>query len=142
MPFTHYALPFPQSPTAEQLHSTYRKLYDAAAAAVRSYIDAKHGDLELHPTEGGSSPISYNLAMTTAGMAIFPRRRDGAVPKDEAGNDVGYVAINGTILAGTLMVKLQEEWDLFRRDSSQLEHVLEKIGIPPDYSRDVDLEKL
>lgn len=142
MPFTHYALPLPATPSAEQLQATYQRLYDAAAAAVRAYIALRKGDLELHPGEGGSSPISYNLAMTTSGMAIFPRRREAAELVDENGKQVGSVAINGTILAGTLMVKAEEEWNLFRGDSTQLDKVLETIGIPPSHTQSVDLEKL
>ncbi|THZ08313.1 putative bis-tetraphosphatase [Aureobasidium pullulans] len=104
LPFTHYALELPQEPSPETLYSSYNKLYEAAAAAVRSYISSNQNpDLELHPSEGGSSPISYNLAMTTSAMAIVPRRKEGAAIKDSKGNEVGSVALNGTLLAGTLM---------------------------------------
>ncbi|GAB7357701.1 hypothetical protein MBLNU459_g0368t1 [Dothideomycetes sp. NU459] len=130
MPFTHFALPLPPNPSAELLDSTYKRLYRAAAAAVQSHIE-RHGDLELHPTEGGSSAISYNLALCGSGMAICPRRKEAAMLTDGDGSELGSVALNGTILAGTLMVKREEEWDLLRADSLQLDRVLETIGVPP-----------
>lgn len=129
VPFTHFALPLPSNPSTEELHFTYKKLYDAAATSVRSYIK-RHGDLKLHPTEGGASAISYNLALTTSGMVICPRRSEAATLRDSTGNEIGSVALNGTILAGTLMVKLEDEWNLLRDDVSQLDQVLETIGIP------------
>lgn len=130
LPLKHFALPLPPDPTIGQLHETYHTLYDGASKAVRLYIETQKGDLELHPSEGGSSPISYNLAMTTSGMAIVPRRREAAVLKDSTGKEIGSVALNGTILAGTMMVKLQEEWDLLKNDRNQLDRVLGTIGIP------------
>ncbi|KAI4756489.1 putative bis-tetraphosphatase [Aureobasidium sp. EXF-3400] len=131
LPFTHYALPLPQGPSPETLYSVYNKLYEAAAAAVRSYISSnKHSGLELHPSEGGSSPISYNLAMTTSAMAIVPRRNEGAPIKNDQGVEVGSVALNGTLLAGTLMVKLEDEWNALRDDEVQLDDILTAIGIP------------
>ncbi|TIA35734.1 putative bis-tetraphosphatase [Aureobasidium pullulans] len=131
LPFTHYALELPQEPSPEILYSSYNKLYEAAAAAVRSYISSNQNpDLELHPSEGGSSPISYNLAMTTSAMAIVPRRKEGAAIKDSKGNEVGSVALNGTLLAGTLMVKLEDEWNALRNDQLQLDGILTAIGVP------------
>lgn len=130
LPFVHFAASLPPEPTMQQLESTYHSLYDAAAASVRSCIDTHKGDLELHPSEGGSSPISYNLAITTAGMAIIPRRKEGTVLRDEAGQVIGDVALNGTVLAGTLMVKQEVEWELLKTDPEQLESLLDAIGIP------------
>jgi ATP adenylyltransferase len=131
LPFTHFALKLSEQPSPETLYSAYNKLYEAAAAAIRSYISSnKNSGLELHPTEGGSSPISYNLAMTTSAMAIVPRRNEGASIKNDRGIEVGSVALNGTLLAGTLMVKLEDEWNALRSDESQLDNILTTIGIP------------
>jgi ATP adenylyltransferase len=131
LPFTHFALKLSEQPSPETLYSAYNKLYEAAAAAVRSYISSSKGSgLELHPIEGGSSPISYNLAMTTSAMAIVPRRNEGAPIKNGQGVEVGNVALNGTLLAGTLMVKLEDEWNALRNDESQLDNILTTIGIP------------
>lgn len=131
LPFTHYATQLPQDPSPDALYSIYNRLYEAAAAAVRSYISSnQNSGLELHPSEGGSSPISYNLAMTTSAMAIVPRRNEGASIKNRQGVEVGSVALNGTLLAGTLMVKLEDEWDTLREDELQLDEILTAIGIP------------
>ena len=46
------------------------------------------------------------------------------------GSDIGFVALNGTILAGTLMVKYQEQWDVLRAEPEKLDTLLEAIGIP------------
>ena len=46
------------------------------------------------------------------------------------GSDIGFVALNGTMLAGTLMVKYQEEWDVLRVEPEKLDTLLEAIGIP------------
>lgn len=165
-----------RGPTTEELLSIYHDLYQAASNAVRSYINSRSskgrtgnedndtinennergndddddgdGEFQLHSTEGGSSPISYNLAMTMNGMGIVPRRREGSMLRvaDETGagegggeqhhgprkgREVGFVALNGTLLAGTLMVKQAAEWDLLKRDPLQLDIVLKRIGIPP-----------
>ena len=45
-------------------------------------------------------------------------------------SDIGFVALNGTMLAGTLMVKYQEEWDVLRAEPERLDTLLEAIGIP------------
>ena len=43
--------------------------------------------------------------------------------------------LNGTILAGTLMVKAESEWDALRENPQYLMKVLEKIGFPRTDSR-------
>lgn len=68
--------------------------------------------------------------MTTSGMAIVPRRNEGAAIKNGQGVEVGSVALNGTLLAGTLMVKLEDEWNTLRNDELQLDEILTAIGIP------------
>jgi ATP adenylyltransferase len=68
--------------------------------------------------------------MTTSAMAIVPRRNEGASIKNDRGIEVGSVALNGTLLAGTLMVKLEDEWNALRSDESQLDNILTTIGIP------------
>lgn len=135
LPFAHFALPLQAELGAGHLYTTYKKLYDLAAAAVRQHLEQHPDDFQLHASEGGSSPISYNLAMTTSGMAICPRRNESAAIRDGNGNEVGVVALNGTMLAGTLMVKREEEWNVLREDVSQLDRILCAVGIPTaDYS--------
>jgi len=100
---------------------------------VREYIrKATPGTLELHDTEGGASPISYNLSLTTSAMAMVPRRAEGDSLRRPDGTEVGDVAFNGTLLAGTLMVKTEEEWGLLKNDPSHLDSILKAIGIPTE----------
>lgn len=131
LPFVHYAIKLSPQAALEDLQSAYEKLYAAAAAAVRAYIaSTEKPDLELHPSEDGSSSISYNLAMTSTIMAVLPRRKEAAVIKKKGGTEAGNVALNGTILGGTLMVKLEDEWNALKDNDVQLDDILGAIGIP------------
>ncbi|KAF2270923.1 Ap4A phosphorylase-like protein II [Lojkania enalia] len=132
IPFTHYALSFPSAPSGAQLHDAYNSLYEAAKEAVVDYIAAKSDDLTLHATEGGSLPISYNLAMTTTSMAICPRRSGGFMLQRDDGTDIGHVEVNGTVLGGTLMVSNSELWDILQSEPERLRAILKAIGIPRD----------
>lgn len=130
VPFTHFAIQLPINPTGPQLLQIYNDLYHAAKHAVDAFMTANPGSLALHPIDAGSLPISYNLAMTLEGMAICPRRAEGEMLKREDGTEIGFIALNGTTLGGTLMVKHQEEWDVLRAQPEKLESILETIGIP------------
>ncbi|TKA66279.1 hypothetical protein B0A49_11006 [Cryomyces minteri] len=134
VPFTHFAAPIPVSPKPSHLFKLYTDLYEAAASAVRSYIGSHPGDLELHSEEGGAAPISYNLALTTAGMMICPRKKEGDLLRRDDGGEVGSVALNGTILAGTLMVKDEGEWELLKNDNGKLKELLRAVGVPQEYT--------
>lgn len=68
--------------------------------------------------------------MTTEGMVIMPRRSEGGTLRRDDGTEVGFIALNGTTLCGTLMVKYQEEWDILRAQPEKLESILAAIGIP------------
>lgn len=132
LPFVRFSKTLPSSPTAQQLHDAYMNLLDQAVAAIGSY-DAQHSvDGSAIPSgNSGAVAISYNLAMTTSAMVIVPRRSEGTVLHDASGTEVGSVALNGTILGGTLMVKLRGEWEVLRGSSEVLDGVLHAIGIPP-----------
>jgi ATP adenylyltransferase len=131
IPFTHFAVRLPAEPSGDDLLEAYQGLLQIAREAVDDFIAAGASDLSLHATEDGSLPISYNLAMTTSGMAILPRRSEGSMLKNDDGTDVGYVELNGTALGGTLMVKNQAEWDILRMKPENLDTILKDIGIPP-----------
>lgn len=61
-------------------------------------------------------------------MMICPRRKETAsLPGLGADADV---SLNGTILAGTLMVKTEEQWDHLRGDGEVINDLLAEIGIP------------
>ena len=133
LPFRHYAQRIPPLSSSAELHQTYLALYHTAVQAVQ--------DFNLEPSTKDTSEtkdlttaaISYNLAMTVDMMAICPRRSEAASVPSSDGE--GSVAINGTILAGTLMVKDQVEWDSLRQDPNLLSDVLSTIGFPIERSR-------
>ncbi|KAI9934604.1 hypothetical protein ASPWEDRAFT_44043 [Aspergillus wentii DTO 134E9] len=129
LPFAQFARPLPANPSADVLHAIYLSLYKTAFVAVKGGEAGQ--DI---PTEGPAA-ISYNLAMTESTMMICPRRSDSArIPVDAAAaanvSEAGVVALNGTILAGTLMVKAEAEWDELRRSPETLTSVLATIGYP------------
>ena len=113
-----------------ELYGIYTGLYKKAETAAFSYIQHHPESLELHPTGDGSNPISYNLAMTTSFMAIVPRRREGESLRRHDGSEIGFIALNGTVLAGTLMVKGEEEWEMLKQCKSSLDEILEAVGLP------------
>jgi ATP adenylyltransferase len=97
---------------------------------VSAYIKARPGELQLHDIADGSSPFSYNMAMTTTSIILCPRRREGKMLQAGDGSDIGFVAFNGTLLAGTLMVKGEKEWKYLREEKGVLDKVLDAIGVP------------
>lgn len=73
--------------------------------------------------------------MTLSTMMIVPRKAETAnVPVDmeKVGDivDPGVVSLNGTILAGTLMVKAEAEWDVLRDQPEILIKMLRDVGFP------------
>jgi sulfate adenylyltransferase (ADP) / ATP adenylyltransferase len=133
LPFRHYALRIPPLSSSTELHQTYLSLYRTAIEAVRGFSSESSMTDIWETKEPTTAAISYNLAMTVDMMAICPRRSEtAAVPSSEG---EGSVAINGTILAGTLMVKDQVEYDSLRQDPDLLSAVLSAIGYPVDRSR-------
>ncbi|KAF2632669.1 Ap4A phosphorylase-like protein II [Macroventuria anomochaeta] len=132
IPFAHFGRKFDSEPTGEQLFSIYKELYGQAKDAVNDFIAKRPSESALHSTEGGDSPISYNLAITIEGMVVLPRRSEGTMLKRPDGSEIGFVALNGTTLGGTMMVKHQEEWDVLRSQQGKLDSILNAIGIPRD----------
>ncbi|KAH7126836.1 Ap4A phosphorylase-like protein II [Dendryphion nanum] len=127
VPFVHYAARLPAEPTPAQLLRIYDELYLSAKRAVD---DADLDNFQLHPTDDGSLPISYNLAMTTDVMAIMPRRSEGGTLQLDDGTEIGFIMLNGTTLGGTLMVKYEEEWNVLREQPTKLDDILTSIGFP------------
>ncbi|KAI9717108.1 MAG: bifunctional AP-4-A phosphorylase/ADP sulfurylase [Chrysothrix sp. TS-e1954] len=131
LPFVAFGARFsPSSATSNNLHQLYVQLYDAALQSVHRYIAAHHESMRLHPSNGGDMSISYNLAMTTTCMVICPRRSEGSMITRDDGSELDFVALNGTVLGGTLMVKNEELWQLLKRHPLRLEKVLEACGVP------------
>ena len=136
LPITHFHVPLPPDPTPDELHKLYLSLYGAATKAVADFSGARRNNVEpgSQITEG-STTISYNLAMTTSTMMICPRRNECAMfplkPETRTdAADAGLVSINGTILAGTLMVKAEAEWNELQNSSTRLKDILKTVGIP------------
>lgn len=132
VPFAHFGRKFDPEPTGEQLLSIYDELFSLAKDAVETHIAQDPTEFALHSTEGVELPISYNMAMTTDGMVVLPRRSEGTMLKRPDGSEIGFVALNGTTLGGTMMVKHQEEWDVMRSQRGKLDSILNAIGIPKD----------
>lgn len=129
LPFLHYATELSQDVSAHELHSKYIFLLRTAVCGLRKDSSEAELDENEHIERNGEAIISYNLAMTTDMMAIFPRRSEAAeVPS--AGQAAGSVAINGTILGGTLMVKDENEWKTLRETPCILDDMLTTIGYP------------
>lgn len=108
----------------------YSDLVDKAVKSVKGFIEKSPGELSLHDTTDGSQPISYNLALTNEVMILCPRRKGGEVIRRADGTELDHVELNGTLLAGTLMVKNEESFNLLKEDPSQLETILKSIGLP------------
>ncbi|KAK8132985.1 HIT-like domain-containing protein [Apiospora kogelbergensis] len=117
----------PEGATAAELHAAYVRLY---REAVRMLCppDKESGEDDEIPGEG-EARISYNLAMTQTTMALCPRVAEGATIRGKSGEEVGSVALNGTVLAGTALVKNEAEWDALRENPANLLEVLSKIGV-------------
>ncbi|KAJ5591849.1 ATP adenylyltransferase C-terminal [Penicillium hispanicum] len=136
LPFAHFALPIPPNPTPEALHEIYLSLYRVAIAATegdnpRSLSTSTSASKPVRAE--GPAAISYNLALTLSTMMICPRRQETArVPVDAVAApeiaDHGVVSLNGTILAGTLMVKAEAEWDALRGNPEILTRILADVG--------------
>jgi ATP adenylyltransferase len=105
----HFACSFSSDPSGSDLLRIYNELYHAANEAVNNFIAVDPEQLALHSVDGGDSPISYNLAMTTSGMAILPRRAEGTMLRRKDGSEIGFVALNGTTLGGTMMVGFADD---------------------------------
>ena len=111
MPFVSFCIRFSTN-TAEEFVLAYQTLLarvEEAAGGASS--------------EGGGEKgvgVSYNMGVTREWMVLAPRT-------SEDGDREG-VSVNGTVLAGELMAKRQEDWEFF--GSGGLEEALRGIGIP------------
>ncbi|KAI1335699.1 ATP adenylyltransferase-domain-containing protein [Xylariaceae sp. FL0016] len=117
--------------TPRERHDTYVELYKQAVRASQGNSSSP-GGLEERDVPGvGEAKISYNFAMTKTSMALCPRVAEGSTIQDDKGKDIGVVSLNGTVLAGTALVKNEAEWDVLRANPAMLLDVLKQIGIQP-----------
>ncbi|PVH88922.1 Ap4A phosphorylase-like protein II [Cadophora sp. DSE1049] len=127
LPFSYFSAHVPENASAEELHRIYADLYSRACQVV------KRADAASSSTTASSqeSAISYNLGFTDRAIILCPRASEGLKIGGSSDNMIGPIALNGTVLGGTLLVKSEEEWDVLRNDESKLTDILQAIGIPP-----------
>ncbi len=129
LPFQTFAERIPSSSGADLLE-TYHRLYRQACEAVLGSSAAAEVE-----ASNGEARVDYNLALTKEVMVIAPRVVEGAVVSTAAAveggrQEVGLLALNGTVLAGTALVKTQEEWDALREEPEQVAEILGRVGVP------------
>ncbi|OTA02686.1 ATP adenylyltransferase, putative [Trichoderma parareesei] len=131
-PFVAFSEPISIDTSPENLHAAYLRLYRKACQAVAQHTHARSTaptDDEVPST--GEAKISYNMAMTRDRLVICPRLSDGCEIRDvETSSPIGFLALNGTVLAGTALVKSEAEWEALKKNSDQLLAVLKSIGVP------------
>ncbi|KAI1618275.1 ATP adenylyltransferase [Exophiala viscosa] len=127
LPFLHFSTPLETESSSTDLLSKYLLLLRAAMSATQSPSQPLNQEIAIE--ENGQTTFSYNLGMTRERMAICPRKSE-AVGVPGAGPE-SSVALNGTILAGTLMVKHEAEWNTLQETPSLLSDMLVSIGYPP-----------
>ncbi|KAK0622544.1 ATP adenylyltransferase-domain-containing protein [Immersiella caudata] len=120
LPFRLFAEGIDGGMDGKRLREVYLRLYGRACEVMG--VDVGEGQ------EEGEARVSYNLAMTREVMVVMPRVVEGAEVR-KGGEVVGKLALNGTVLAGTALVKTQAEWDALREDPGQVIEVLKRIGV-------------
>ncbi|RFU31802.1 hypothetical protein B7463_g4532, partial [Scytalidium lignicola] len=133
LPFLYFSSPIPKDATPNIIHKAYLKMHDQACHAMRQLSHNAGGDLDRTTVVAGPSPISYNLGFTNKAIVLCPRAAEGLKISSESGELLGPVALNGTVLAGTLLVKSDAEWSTLQNDEKKLKDILSAIGIPQNH---------
>lgn len=124
LPFVHFAVSLEDDPGPAAILQKYDLLLKAALAGINGQVSIESME-KARIEDQGRTTFSYNLAMTHKLMAILPRRNEASrVLKAEDSE----IAINGTILAGTMMVKAQEEWQQLCREPEMVQQILHDIS--------------
>lgn len=142
LPFAVFSERLRPDMTGAALRAVYLRLYERACAAVAGVSAVVVQQQQQQQQEGeGEARISYNMAMTRGAMVLCPRTAEGDIVRDgRTGAEVGRLALNGTVLAGTALVKSRAEWDALRErgdegdgkgGGDQLWRILGRIGVPP-----------
>ncbi|KAM0259845.1 hypothetical protein ACHAQJ_003089 [Trichoderma viride] len=130
-PFVAFSESISTEMSSADLFAVYSRVYTKACQAVMQ--DGGATIATVHTT--GEALISYNLAMTKDTLAICPRKKEGSQVKSSDGSEtVGSLALNGTVLAGTALVKSEAEWEALKKSPRELLAVLNSIGIPREKS--------
>jgi ATP adenylyltransferase len=133
LPFQYFAAPLKDDPSPTELYGLYRSLYEQAFRSIDDFTFHHHGKHLVAPSDRtGPSAMSYNMAMTDRVIVLLPRRSEGIViaPHGQQPDNPEPVALNGTTLAGTLLVKNESEWIALRQDEKKLLELLTAIGVP------------
>ncbi|KAI5300491.1 hypothetical protein KEM56_002396, partial [Ascosphaera pollenicola] len=133
VPFCWFSADLPrENLTGEDLHEIYLSLLQKAIGRVKTASadqTAPAADDAVSSRGEGEVEISYNLAMTTSRMVVCPRMKEGwQIPLSSG--DVGEAKLNGTLLAGTVLVKERPEFDAIVSNPDILEDILSNIGYP------------
>ncbi|KAM0277234.1 hypothetical protein ACHAQH_005955 [Verticillium albo-atrum] len=136
VPFVTFSSTVGPETSMERLHEIYLNLYRRAVAAVKDHAGKTNSSVA---SGSGGAEISYNMAMTRTRLVICPRLCDGVTLLAGDGQTEMNLSLNGTVLAGTALVKSEAEWDALRKDTnsgaSTLAIILSKVGIPTaDYT--------
>ncbi|KAG5925938.1 hypothetical protein E4U53_003195, partial [Claviceps sorghi] len=127
MPFVVFAGEVRRGMSPEEVHGVYLRLYREGCRAVMRAGGLRDGG---DAPAGGPALMSYNLALTGTSMVLCPRLAEGGPVVDRRGAEVGRLGVNGTVLAGTALVKSEAEWEALRERPGGLADVLRGIGIP------------
>ncbi len=134
VPFAYVSQELKGDEHINDLHRKYRALLSQAQELVERLTnpdpDAENvTERELPETE--DVPFSYNAAFTDKLMVVFPRLASG--DGFETDGVKGFVEANGTVLAGTLLLKERELYDKYVKEEEGgklLKKLLETISIP------------
>ncbi|KAK0109891.1 hypothetical protein ONS95_002563 [Cadophora gregata] len=127
LPFSYFSAQIPKNASGEDIHRIYTDLHGLACRLVKN-IEAADPSAGISLQE---SPISYNLGFTVRAIVLCPRISEGLKIQASSGDAIGPIALNGTVLGGTLLVKSEEEWNVLQKDESKLINILAAIGVPP-----------
>ncbi|KAG9257135.1 HIT-like domain-containing protein [Emericellopsis atlantica] len=119
------------------LHEAYIRLYRRAVNAWARFT----GSRVQQVASEGEAVMSYNMAMTKTTLALVPRVAEGVKITSDDGHVLGNLALNGTLLAGTALVKSELEWEALRKDAAGLVNALRGIGLPHSDSIDAEEEQ-
>ena len=124
-PFTHFACRLPPNPEPKSLYEAYLSLYSAAIEAIPSF-NSDHFSVTNGAQDQSEVSISYNLGMLTDVMALCPRKSESG----ELNGGHGEVWFNGTVIAGTCMLKDEAVWKKIKEEPEMMEGVFDGIGYP------------
>jgi sulfate adenylyltransferase (ADP) / ATP adenylyltransferase len=124
VPFAYFSRKLKADPKEHEIHQAYLELLHESTESWKKQRPLRGRD------ESTSCGFSYNLGMTVNAIVLCPRVSEGVPLKGGNDEELGAVALNGTMLAGTLMVKREDTWE-YLKDSRHagLDVVLKGVGL-------------